>query len=343
MVAGAGTLGVMLVGVGALAAGMGGRPSPGGRAAPSSSISPLDDGPLTSFETPGLFTGPDPGSPQDVAPSVVGIDGARSGSGVVVEGDGIVLTSADVVGNLPDVTVTFLDGSTRTGTNLGTDPVTNLAIVDLPGGGFSAARLLAADDLTPGDQVLCATSDDDGFRAVGATVEAPRAAFRPEDGPVLDGLVQIAPDAATSAQRLGSPVVDGGGAVVAVVTSRDGSSYYATPIDVARKVANDVLDRGAPDHATLGILGTDASPGHDPAAGGVQLAAVTEGGPVDGVLRPGDVITALDDDPAVDMSTLVSLVQLRSPGDEVDVTYRRAGRTEEVTVELAEHPAPAAG
>lgn len=323
----------MLIGVGALAVGMRHRAAPGRAAAPAA-ISPLDSGPLSSFDSPGMFAD-SADSPRDVAPSVVRIEGRQQGAGVVVDGDGIVLTSADVVGNLPDVKVTFDDGPTLTGTNLGTDPVTNLAVVDLPGDGFAAARMLAAAELSPDDTVLCAGVDGDGFRTIVGTVAATRTAHSRESGTTLDGVIKITPSSVTSPQRLGCAVIDASGAVLAVTTSNDSLWYYATPIEVAREVGNDVLETGAAQHAWIGIRSsdTDGEPG-------VELTEVDDRGPAAGALRAGDVITELDGTPVAEMSALVSLLQAHDPGDEVEIAYERDGEPHGVTVQLA--PARAA-
>jgi putative serine protease PepD len=322
----------MLIGVGALVVGMQHRAAPGGAAAPAA-ISPIDSGPITSFETPGLLTEPESGTLEDLEPSVVRIQGHQDGAGVVVDGSGIVLTSADVVGNLPDVAVTFADGTALTGTSLGTDPVTNLAVVDLPGDGYTAARMLGPTALRRDDAVLCAGVDDDGFRTIAGTITAPRAPLRTDDGTTLDGLIQIEPASVTSPERLGCAVVDGSGAVLAVTTSHDSLWYYATPIEVARKVANDVLGTGTARHAWIGILSgdTDDEPG-------VELADVDPDGPAADELRPGDVIVEVEGTPVPNMSTLVAVLQTHSPDDEIAVLYQRDGRADRVTLELAPLP-----
>ena len=318
----------MLIGVGALAVGMRHRAAPG-RAASPAAISPLDSGPLASFDSPG-FADAEADSPRDVAPSVVRIVGQQEGAGVVVDSDGIVLTSADVVGNLPDVKVTFDDGPTLTGTNLGTDPVTNLAVVDLPGDGFEAARMLGSTELSVDDTVLCAGVDDDGFRTIAGTVAATRTTHSRGDGPTLDGVIKITPVSVTSPQRLGCAVIDASGAVLAVTTSNDSLWYYATPIEVAHKVGNDVLETGAARHAWIGIRSSDAD--GEP---GVELAEVDDDGPAAGALRSFDVITELDGTPASEMSALVSLLQAHEPGDDVEIAYERDGEPDVVTVVLA--------
>ena len=330
LVAGAGTVGVMLVGIGLLAFGMRDRVTPRRAAAPLD-IAGLASGPLTSFDSSGLFSGPPLGNREarDVAPSVVRIEGAGTGSGVIVRGDGIVLTSAQLVGSLPDVNVTLEDGTSQTATIRGTDPVTGLAVVDLPGEGFTPAGLVSPDGLAPGGTVLCAGVNDDGFTTAPGTLTKPLTHTTTPEGDPVDGVLQITPQTTTYPTMLGSAVVDGSGSMLALTTWTDSLSYYATPMKVAAKVADDLLATGSARHAWVGILGTDA-----PGGGGVQLTEVDPDGPAAGSLQVADVITELDGKRVADMSTLVSRLQLKSPGDRVDVTYQRDGLTAETELVL---------
>lgn len=335
LVAGAGTIGVMLVGAGAFMIGLRDRVV-NGRATTQAAIAPLDPNPPTDIDRPGLLAGPLGGQPgaSAVAPNVVRIEGVGSGSGVVVRDDGIVLTSADVVGNLPDVEVTFHDGGTVTGTNLGGDPVTNVAVVDLPGDGFAAAELVTPRALATGDALVSSWVSDGGnlILASGTLADA-RAHVQPPDDEPLDGMLQIARSSTGPGFVPGGPVVDGKGAVLGLATWSDGTWVYATPIDVVAKIADDLLATGAARHSWIGIEGQDAAD-----AGGVLVTNVYPDSPVTDSLRPDDVITELDGQPVANLSALIGLLQLHHPGDEVDVTYERAGEPSDVEVTLDDVP-----
>jgi len=324
----------MLVGVGALTVGLR-DPVVAARAAAPSAIAPLDSESLTALGNPGWFPGPalEGGTTRDMAPSVVRVEGAESGSGVVVRDDGIVLTSAELVGNQPDVEVTFEDGTTATGTNLGTDAVTNVAVIDLPGDGFAPARLVTPDALAAGDTVVCTGIDTDGdFSTVYGQVASPRTQFTPATGDPIDALVEIVPQEGIATELQGRAVVDGQGAVLALTTRFGDGAYYATPIDVAAKVADDMLETGAAQHSWVGIFGDDA-PG-----GGVAIDRIDADGPAAELLQVDDVIVEMDGEQVGDMSTLVGMLQLHHPGDEVDLTYERDGQPVEATVRLAPLP-----
>jgi S1-C subfamily serine protease len=332
LVAGAGTIGVMLVGAGAFMVGLRDRVV-NGRSPAQAAIAPLGSEPITDFDVngSGLLAGPLAAQSQvsATAPAIVRIEGAITGSGVVVRDDGIVLTHSSVVGNLPDVRVTFDDGSTATGTSLGGDPVTNVAVVDLPGDGFAVAELVAPQGLTTGDGVVTTwVSDAGNLLAAPGTLAETQAHIQPAaaDAP-LDGLLQITRGSQLPEQVPGGPVIDGSGAVLGLVAWSDESWLYATPIDVAAKVADDLLATGTAQHGWIGIAGQDTPDGH-----GVLVSRVYTGSPVTGTLLDGDVVTAIDGEPVTDMSALVGALLRHRPGDRIELTYTRAG--DETTVEV---------
>jgi len=142
------------------------------------------------------------------------------------------------------------------------------------------------------------------------------------------------------------------GVVVGIVTTVDaGVAWYLTPVEVAHKVADDVLTDGAVHHSWLGIEGTDV-PGAGAAGspdttlategGGTQVVSVAPDSPAArGGLVPGDVIVALDDETITRMPDLLVLLRSRSPGDRVDVTVTRAdGSRVTLVLTLTEPPLP---
>jgi putative serine protease PepD len=333
LVAGAGTIGVMLVGAGAFLVGLRDRVVVDGRSPTQAAIAPLGSEPVPDVERPGLLAGPLGGQSEvaTAAPAIVRIEGASTGSGVVVRKDGIVLTNVSVVGNLPDVRVTFDDGSTATGTNLGADPVTNVAVVDLPGDEFAVARLVAPKGLATGDGVVTTWVNDAGSLLVApGTLAGTQAHVLPAGttGP-LDGLLQITRGSQLPLLVPGAPVVDGTGSVLGLVAWSDDSWLYATPIDVAAKVADDVLATGSAQHGWSGIEGQDAAEDR-----GVLVSRVYEGSPAAGTLQDGDVISAIDGEPVPTMSALVGALLRHRPGDEVTVTYERAGEPVDTAITL---------
>jgi S1-C subfamily serine protease len=165
-----------------------------------------------------------------------------------VRPDGVVLTSASVVGNMPSVDVTLDDGSHAVGTNLGTDPGTRLAVVDLPGDKLSSARMVAPDAVAVGDTVVLAGMGPDGdLETTMGTLEAqnPRRKANGESfGDRPGRMLQVTADEAPASGMQGAAVVDASGAVLGLTTWSDDDRFYVAPIDEAGKVAEGLLTVG---------------------------------------------------------------------------------------------------
>jgi putative serine protease PepD len=287
---------------------------------------------------------------QRTAPTVVQVEatgsGDLTGSGVVVRDDGVVITSAALVaaGALPVVRLS--DGSTPAVQLTGVDPTTGLAVLDLAGGDYTPSVLATSDALAGGDTVSVLAGDDPGTTTADGVVGDPERFVGPL-GNALDG-IEVSGDAATAA--LGGPVTDARGAVLGITTAvADGDGWFAVPIAVADRVANDLLSDGVARHCRLGIEGTEPA-SDDPADHGTLVASVVQDSPAAlGGIRPGDVVVALDGDDVADMADLLLRLRAYAPGDRVEVTVARdEGSTTTLLIRLDEasvdqapvHPAP---
>ncbi|HEX6238266.1 MAG TPA: PDZ domain-containing protein [Acidimicrobiales bacterium] len=327
-----------------------------------------------------------------VAPALVALtsDGrdASPGSGVVVRDDGIVLTGAGVLGDSDPGTLVDarLGGASPvTGSVVGTDPATGIGVVDLAGDGYQTAILAPTGGLDAGDVRFAAgaagAEDPGGDGAlVGVTIGTARRGATTPAG-VLDGAVTaaVATEAAdVPVDLLGGPLLDGRGAVVGVTASHERSTILATPVDVARRVVDDLLTTGRADHCWLGIEGRDALPpsgGNGELRGNVEDGTAADAGrtpvvpastePVDsegralalgtdaGALvvsvapaspadRAGlladDVITAFDGRRVEGMADLVLALRARRPGDHAQLSLVREGDASQATVRLEQAP-----
>ena len=299
---------------------------------------------------------------QDVAPTVVGIDAApaaagepraTAGSGVIVRDDGIVITSAALAAVGGVSTVRLPDGSRADAHVLAVDQATGLAVLDLDGQGYMPSVLANAADLRPGAQMFVVTAAGDGAADSGTDEGGPDGdatattgtgtVGRTERyvGPTDTALEGVAIAGQADAAALGGPVVNERGAVVGIVTTVEASeAWYVAPVEVAHKVADDVLAAGAVQHSWLGIEGTDVAGDGSTATtleregGGTLVMSVVPDSPADrGGLTSGDVIVALDGEPIARMPDLLVVLRSRSPGDQIGVTVTRADGSE-ATLEL---------
>jgi S1-C subfamily serine protease len=163
------------------------------------------------------------------------------------------------------------------------------------------------------------------------------------DGASLHGLIQT--DAPIETAWSGGPLVDASGAVIGITTDLAGGEVgfgFATPIDLVRRVAQELIDSGTVARGWLGIEGADLSMAEADRMGlpgGATVETVLSGSPADqGGLQPDDVITGVGGHRVVSSSGLVVAMRQHKPGEQVAVTYWRDGRRHEVTLTLVERP-----
>jgi putative serine protease PepD len=288
---------------------------------------------------------------QKVLPSVVKIDvsgqqGAASGSGIILTADGTILTNNHVVEmaeNGGTLKVSFDDGTSADAEILGTDPLTDTAVIKASG----------VSDLTP------ATIGKSANLGVGEGVVAIGSPYG-LDATVTSGIVSalnrpvnvgsddqgnsttypaIQTDAAINPGNSGGPLVDMTGAVVGINSSiRTASSSteqggsiglgFAIPIDEVMPIADQMRSGETPTHARLGIRITDDE-------AGAKIAEVTDGSTAaDAGIEAGDVITSVDDHRITGADSLVATIRSYRPGDSVTVTWTRGGQTQKADVQL---------
>jgi S1-C subfamily serine protease len=151
-------------------------------------------------------------------------------------------------------------------------------------------------------------------------------------GRVLDDLIQT--DAEIDPTSSGGALLRHDGALIGITTAYAGTSQmgFATPVDVARVVADDLVALGRVRAVWFGIRGTSA-----PDGGGVVVAELFAGGPAElAGLVAGDVIRRIDGHPVASMTDLRVLLRRSHPGETVRAVYDRAGKRHELQVALAE-------
>ena len=287
---------------------------------------------------------------EGLRPTVVQLTVERAGpprhaSGVLFRSDGHLLTNAHVVDGATAVTVTLAGGRRAVARVVGADPATDLAVVKVNDwSSVATAPLGSAAGLAVGQDVMAVGSA--GAGVVGMVSAVGRQVDRGGE-PALVDLIQTNTPVVDGWS--GGALVDDRGAVVGIltaVTTPDAGVAglgFATPIDFARAVA-DQLVAGAPvARPWIGIeggdLGTSAARALG-AAGGAVVSHVREDGPADDAgLTAGDVITSLDGVPVTSMGALRILVRSHRPGDVVRLAVVRESVRRTVGVTLTERPA----
>jgi putative serine protease PepD len=294
---------------------------------------------------------------ESVLPSVVKIDvrgaqGAGSGSGVVISADGEILTNHHVVDAAQQggaVSIGFNDGSTASARVVGTDPLTDLAIIQAEdASGLTPATLGQSGNLDVGEQVV-AIGSPFGLDAT-VTSGIVSALHRPvsitgEGNAISTTYPAIQTDAAINPGNSGGPLVNMQGEVVGINSSiRTSSSAlgqggsiglgFAIPLDEVLPIVDQLRNGEVPTHARLGVSVTDAA-SDDGLLNGAGVAEVSGGSSADEAgIEQGDVIVRVDDRPITDASSLVATIRGHRPGDTVTLTVVRDGQQLEVEAEL---------
>ncbi|HSE08492.1 MAG TPA: trypsin-like peptidase domain-containing protein [Nocardioidaceae bacterium] len=303
----------------------------------------------------------EPGSAQAVAdsvlPSVVKINvqgpqGQGSGSGVIISVEGEILTNYHVVEVAEQggrVSVAFNDGTTTTADVVGTDPMTDLAVIKADdASGLTSAPLGKSANLDVGEQVV-AIGSPFGLDAT-VTSGIVSALHRPvsvgdQSGGMDTTYPAIQTDAAINPGNSGGPLVNMQGEVVGINSSiRTSSSSmgqggsiglgFAIPLDEVLPIVDQLRNGETPTHARLGVQVTDAE-SQDGLLSGAGIAEVTSGSAADEAgLEQGDVVIRVDDRPITDASSLVATVRGHRPGDTVTLTVVRDDEQVEIQATL---------
>jgi putative serine protease PepD len=250
-----------------------------------------------------------------------------NGSGVVI-GQQQVLTSASALGGFTHVTVNAR-GHVLAASLVGTDPLTNLALLRLTDGRLEPAPLGSADSLGPGSVVIgVGQVGDQRWYSVGL-VDDSNQLLTTTQGTLITGLVS------TDLEPV--PGTDGGallarnGAVVGILLSTMPGS--AMPIDWARDVATQLDASGKAHHGWLGASAVTASERNE---GGARIVALTFGPAANAGLVRGDVVTAIGTDKITSVADLLTAVLQRRPGDPVTLNVRRGFLQLRLSVTLSE-------
>jgi len=269
-----------------------------------------------------------------IGPAVVQLDtGVGTGSGVIYDAAGYILTAAHVVENATTVTVRFADGSSTTGTVLGADEQTDVAVVAIEPGEVPAIAVLALGvDLSIGQTAVAVGSPFrlDQTVTSGIISAVDRILER-------NGISMVQTDAAINPGNSGGPLVDLSGRVLGIndvifTNSGDNAGVgFAIAVDVAKIIADQITAGEPTALARLGV-GVDVAPG---GAAGALISQVDPGTAADEAgLAVGDVVIAIDGDPVRDPDELRAEVVTRAPGTATELVVMRDGEQLTINVTL---------
>ncbi len=279
-----------------------------------------------------------------------GIALSGSGSGVILDDQGHVITNDHVVSAGSSFQVVLSDGrTTYDATLIGTDPLTDLAVLKIEASGLRPITFGETTSLRVGDAAVAVGSPlglEGGPSLTVGVLSAFGRQVQVSAEDILYGMLQT--DAPITQGSSGGALVDTRGRLIGITTAVGVSSVgvegigFATPVELVERVTSEIIATGSVNHAFLGILGaTSFSTATDGAsvAVGVEVDSIEPGsGAADAGLTAGSLITAVDGEPVTTMDDLIVALRYHAAGDDITITVSSAGNDTTLPVTLGVRP-----
>ncbi|MFS8864254.1 HhoA/HhoB/HtrA family serine endopeptidase [Synechococcus sp. H55.9] len=266
-----------------------------------------------------------------------------TGSGFIIDANGLILTNAHVVEGSERVRVHLLDGRTFEGEVKGSDPVTDIAVIQIEGENLPTVTLGNSDQVRPGDWAIAIGNPLGLDNTVTAGIISAVGRSSGQIGATNKRVTFLQTDAAINPGNSGGPLLDAEGRVIGVNTAifqRAQSVGFSIPINRAMEIAEQLIRNGRVEHAFLGIRMITLSPdlvarlNRDPARPtpltvqeGVLIGQVIPGSPAEQIgLQEGDVITEIDGQAIRNAEQVQQLVEAAGVGKTLTLRVIRDGQ-----------------
>ena len=275
------------------------------------------------------------------------------GSGFITRSDGIVLTNAHVVEGVSEVSVTLPDGRSFSGKVLGSDPVTDVAVVRVAATGLPVAPLGDSSKVKPGEWAIAIGNplglDNTVTAGIISAIQRTNALGEGQRVPYPQT------DAAINPGNSGGPLINDHGQVIGINTAirkAPGAGLsFAIPINVARQIAAQILERGTASHPYIGVrlqaltpqLAREINASTDecrvPEVNGVLVVEVMAGSPAaQSGLKPCDLIDQVGGNDVKNPSQVQLAVDGGRVGAPLTISIRRQNQKTKLVVRPAELP-----
>ncbi|RYY35529.1 MAG: Do family serine endopeptidase [Sphingobacteriaceae bacterium] len=298
-----------------------------------------------------------------------------SGSGVIISPDGYIVTNNHVVDKADKITVNLNDHRSFQAKVIGTDPNTDLALLKITGDNLPIVKLGNSDDVKVGEWVLAVGNPFNLNSTVTAGIVSAKGRnigiigsnqggddedgnpfrqqqpSRPRLNKAIESFIQT--DAAINPGNSGGALVNTKGELIginAAIASHTGSyeGYgFAIPVNLAKKVLNDIKTYGSVKRGYIGVSFTELNNDNAEKLGsakttGLYVNELVKGGGAEAAgVRTGDIITKVEGQPVYESSDLQERVGRLQPGDKINITVLRDGSEKNLNVTLkAEAAAP---
>jgi len=272
-----------------------------------------------------------------------------SGSGVILE-DGYIVTNHHVIDGATTSRIVLQDGRTYDAEIIGSDALTDLAVLKVDIAGLTPIDFGTTEDLTIGRMAVAVGNplgQDGGASLTVGVISALSRTVIFNDSTALYGMLQT--DAPITSGSSGGALVDENGKLIgitaAIGVSQAGAEGigYAIPVELVQRVTNEIIETGTAKHGFIGIIGTnyvaDAEDGALVPAG-AEITELYDENSAAGIAGfvPGDAIVEVNGVRVTTMEDLVVQLRLFRVGDEIVLTANRDGTPFRAPVILDERP-----
>jgi serine protease Do len=277
------------------------------------------------------------------------------GSGFVVSSDGLILTNAHVVEGSDQVKVTLKDGNTYQGKVMGTDPLTDVAVIKIEATGLPAVTFADSDTLQPGEWAIAIGNPLGLDNTVTTGIVSATGRSSAQVGVADKRVSFIQTDAAINPGNSGGPLLNAQGQVIgintAIIQNAQGLGF-AIPVNAARDVAEELIATGKVDHPFLGIQMAQITPELKQelksqkdfavdATEGILIVEVVPDSPADRAgLKSGDVINQIAEQKVTTADQVQQAVEKTEVGKKINLGLLRNDQQLNLAVKVGILPQP---
>lgn len=277
------------------------------------------------------------------------------GSGFVVSSDGLILTNAHVVEGSNQVKVTLKDGQTYQGKVMGTDSLTDIAVIKIEADSLPATTFADSDNLQPGEWAIAIGNPLGLDNTVTTGIVSATGRSSAQVGVADKRVSFIQTDAAINPGNSGGPLLNAQGEVIgintAIIQNASGLSF-AIPSNAAKDIAEELIAKGKADHPFLGIQMAQITPELQQqlksqknfevdAAQGILIVDVVSNSPAERAgLKSGDVIQAIGEQKITTAEQVQQAVEEVDIGDQLNFGLIRNDRQLDLAVKVGLLPLP---
>ncbi len=263
-----------------------------------------------------------------------------TGSGFIINADGLIITNAHVVKGADKVSVTLKDNRVLEGKVMGQDPITDVAVVKVNSNSLPTVKLGNSEQIKPGEWAIAIGNPLGLDNTVTAGIVSATGRSSSQVGDPQKRVNYIQTDAAINPGNSGGPLLNASGQVIGMNTAilRNAQGLgFAIPINQVQRIANQLATKGKAEHPFLGVqmitlteqlrkqINAEANPELSiDIRQGVLVARVMKNSPAaQAGIKAGDIIIAVNNQKVVSAGDVQSAVETARIGAELPLKVRR--------------------